>query len=81
MKYLARNENQIGQVIRRTRKQQGISQAELGEKCGLRQATISLIESGNPAMKIQTLLSVLVALDLELTIGPREKISNIENIF
>ncbi|WP_407658042.1 helix-turn-helix domain-containing protein [Hypericibacter terrae] len=45
----------------------------LAEKTGLRQETISLIETGNPATKLDTILSVLAALDLELRIAPRSK--------
>jgi HTH-type transcriptional regulator/antitoxin HipB len=40
---------------------------------GLRQETISLIETGNPATKIENLLAVLAALDLEFQITPRSK--------
>lgn len=80
---LARNPKQIGNLIRRTRKQRGCSQTQLGEKAGLRQETISLIESGNPATKLETILAVLAALDLEFRIGPRSKgrAADIEDIF
>ncbi len=81
MSYLARNEKQIGNIIRRIRKKKGFSQAAIGEKCGLRQGTISVLESGNPAIKMKTFLSVLAALDLELKIQPREKGLDIEDLF
>ncbi len=70
---LARNPKQIGNAVRRARKQRGWSQKVLGEKSGLRQETISLIETGNPAAKIETLLTVFTALDLEFQIAPRSK--------
>lgn len=83
MSDLARTPKQLGTLIRRARKQQGFSQAELGEKSGLRQETISLIETGNPATRIETILVVLAALDLEIKVGPRAKVTaaNIEDIF
>jgi len=83
MNNLARTPKQLGTVIRRTRRQQGLSQKQLGEKAGLRQETISLIETGNPATRIDTVLAVLAALDLEFKIGPRGKGSaaDIEEIF
>jgi len=83
MSNLARTPKQLGTVIRRTRRQQGLSQKQLGEKVGLRQETISLIETGNPATRIDTVLAVLAALDLEFKIGPRGKGSaaDIEEIF
>jgi len=73
MNDLARNPRQLGSIIRRARKKQALSQTELGLKAGLRQASISLIESGSPAPRIETLLSVLAALDLEMQIAPRSK--------
>ncbi|MFB6259380.1 MAG: helix-turn-helix domain-containing protein [Thiohalorhabdaceae bacterium] len=80
---LARTPKQIGSVIRRARKSQGLTQAQLGGKAGLRQATISLIENGNPDTKLETILKVLGALDLEFRIGPRSKASgsDLEKIF
>ena len=69
---LARSPKQIGNIIRRTRKKRGLSQSALGEKAGLRQETISLIENGNPAVRLETLLSVLSALNLEFRVGERE---------
>jgi HTH-type transcriptional regulator / antitoxin HipB len=70
---LARTAGQIGNSIRRVRKLLGMNQSELGGKSGLRQETISLIENGNPAAKIDTILTILAALDLELRIEPRSK--------
>ena len=72
MANLARSPEQIGNVIRRARKKTGMSHAELGEKTGLRQGTISLIESGHPAAKLETILAVLSALNLEFQIHSRE---------
>lgn len=73
MSTLARDPKQIGNLIRRARKKQGLSQGGLGAKAGLRQETISLIETGHPAAKLETLLAVLTALDLEFHIAPRSK--------
>jgi HTH-type transcriptional regulator/antitoxin HipB len=80
---LARNPKQIGNLIRRARKKRGFTQGDLGGKTGLRQETISLIENGNPAAKIETLLTLLSALDLEFQIAPRSKGSDwdIESAF
>jgi len=73
MNDLARTPGQIGNVVRRTRKGQRLTQAQLGEKTGLRQETISLIETGNPATRLDTILAVLAALDLEFRIAKRSK--------
>ena len=73
MNNLARDPKQIGNIIRRARKKRTLSQKELGDQTGLRQETISLIENGNPAARIETLLAVLAALDLEFQIAVRSK--------
>lgn len=80
---LARTPKQIGNIVRRTRRKIGLSQAQLGEMAGLRQATISLVESGDDGTKLNTLLSILAALDLEFRIVQRSKGSgsDIEAIF
>ncbi len=75
MSELARSPEQIGNAIRRARKKHGMSQSELGEKSGLRQETISLIENGNPAAKLESILAVLTALGLELNVSERSKLS------
>ena len=69
MKDLARDPRQVGNLVRRARKKQGLSQSQLGDKAGLRQETISLIETGHPAAKLQTILGILAALDLERARG------------
>lgn len=83
MNDLARTPQQIGNLVRGARKKCGMSQKELGAMAGLRQETISLIETGNPAAKLETILAVLAALDLEFRIMPRAKgtAADIEDIF
>ncbi len=80
---LARTPKQIGNVVRRARKKHGLTQTALGEKAGLRQETVSLIETGNPAARLETILTVLAALDLEFRIVSRTKSggADIEDIF
>ncbi|HEX6979584.1 MAG TPA: helix-turn-helix domain-containing protein [Alphaproteobacteria bacterium] len=80
---LARTPQQIGALIRRARKSRGLNQTQLGERAGLRQDTISLLETGNPAARLDTVLAVLAALDLEFRIVPRSKstAAEIEEIF
>lgn len=83
MSDLARTPKQIGSLVRRSRKKRGLNQTQLGELTGLRQETISLIEAGNPATKLETMLTVLAALDLEFRIMPRSRgvAADIEDIF
>lgn len=83
MNALARSTTQLGTIIRNARKSKGLSQTKLGELAGLRQASISAIESGKPSTRLDTLMSVLAALDLELSVTSRSKGSSndLESIF
>lgn len=73
MNDLARTPRQIGTIIQRARKKRGWTQTLLAERAGLRQATISLIECGGKPAKLDSILAVLAALDLEFRVGERSK--------
>ena len=83
MQQSARTTRQIGAIIRRARRSAGMNQTELGEKVGLRQATISKLERGEPATRLSTLLDVLSALGLEIVIDRRGRGSaaRLESLF
>lgn len=70
---IARSEKQLGAILRRLRKHANLTQAVLGERLHLRQATISKLEDGAPATQIRTLMAALSALELELVVRPRSK--------
>jgi HTH-type transcriptional regulator / antitoxin HipB len=80
---IGRTAKQLGAIIRRRRRQQSLSQEQLSSKVQLRQATISKLEAGQPATRMQTLLDVLAALDLEIVIRPRTTAStaDFEDLF
>ena len=83
MKQTARTAKQIGAIIRRARRNAKLSQAALGKRVGLRQATVSKLEKGESATELNTLLDVLTALGLELSIDVRGKASaqSLEDLF
>jgi len=80
---IARNEKQLGAILRRARKRAGLSQSELGEHIRLRQGTVSRLEAGEPAVQLRTLMAALAALDLEIVVRPRRKgtPAEIEDVF
>lgn len=80
MNELARTPKQIGSIVRRNRRRLGMSQRALGERVGLRQETISLIETGNPATRLDTMLSVLAALELEFQVDARSRGSDPQDL-
>ncbi|WP_339831471.1 helix-turn-helix domain-containing protein [uncultured Parvibaculum sp.] len=83
MAELARSAKQIGTALRRYRRRQKLTQAELARRAGLRQSTVSQAEGGLETARLNTLMDLLRALDLELVIQPRTKgaHSDIEDIF
>ena len=83
MRQNARTAKQIGAIIRRARRNAKLTQSELGKRIGLRQATISKLEAGEPATRLSTLLDVLTALGLEIIIDERGKVSgqDLEDLF
>lgn len=80
---IARTEKQLGAILRRARKQAGMTQSGLGKNIHLRQGTVSRLEAGEPAIQLRTVMEALAALDLELVVRARRKASpaDIENIF
>lgn len=82
MDNLVRTPKQIGATIRRARRQSNLTQAVLGERMHVRQATVSKLEAGEPATRLKTLMDALAALNLELVIRPRTSASDdIEDLF
>ena len=83
MNQSARTAKQIGAIIRRARRNAGLTQIDLGKRIGLRQATISRLEKGEEETKLSTLLAVLSALGLEIIIDKRGRASTwrLEDIF
>ena len=79
---IARTPKQLGNIIHRARKQRGMTQTELANRTGLRQALISEIETGHDGTKMSTIYTLFAALDLELMVGTRSaSTKNIEDIF
>ena len=82
METIARTPLQLGNCIRQRRRELGLSQEKLAVRVGLRQKTVSDLET-SAAARVDTLLRALAALDLELVIRPRTKGSpqDIERLF
>ena len=71
---IARDTRQAGAALRRLRRKLGLTQAELGARMNVRQATISKLEAGEPATQLRILMDALAALNLELVIRPRSSV-------
>lgn len=66
-----RDPKQLGAALQRERKRQGLTQAQLAEKAGLRQQTISAVEGGKPRSELQVIFDMIAALGLEATLSAR----------
>jgi HTH-type transcriptional regulator/antitoxin HipB len=80
---IARNEKQLGAILRRARRQAGLTQGAIGERIHLRQGTVSRLEAGAPAVQLRTVMAALAALGLELVVRPRSRsgADDIERLF
>lgn len=83
MEQVVRTSEQLGNFLQRRRRQLALTQQQLAAKTGVRQPTISDLETSARETRTGTLLSTLAALDLELVVRTRTKSSakDIEAIF
>ena len=71
MDYVARTPEQLGQILKSCRAEQKLSQQAAGAKVGLKQGTVSVIESDASRSSVATLYKLLSALQLELVLRDR----------
>ncbi len=71
MDYPIKTPEQLRVALRQLRHAQGLSQSEFGRRVGLSQERISSIESHPERITTDQLLTVLMALGMELVIKPR----------
>jgi HTH-type transcriptional regulator/antitoxin HipB len=63
----------LGSALRTARKEKGITQGQVAKSMGLDQPSLSKIERGESSVRVDTLLRLIAALDLDLIIQPRHK--------
>jgi len=61
----------LGVVLRELRKQKGLTQAALGARVGLDQKRVSLIENGNPNVRVDSLFRLFSALEVGMVLEPK----------
>ncbi|PQM27227.1 transcriptional regulator [Sphingopyxis lindanitolerans] len=82
MQQIVRLPSQLGSIIQIERLRQGLTQSELASRTGTQQKTISSIENGSEGTKLDTLLSVIASLGLDMQIVLRKRDSkSIEDVF
>ncbi len=70
---IIRSNKDLGAAIRRTRKNMDLRQVDVAQKASVRQALVSDLENGVTTAKLDTVIRVLAALDMDLSIVPRRK--------
>jgi len=73
MTQIVRLPSQLGALIQSERLRQNMTQQQLASLIGKHQKTISAIENGREGTKLDTLLSVIAVLDLDLQVIPRRQ--------
>lgn len=59
---------EVGELIRETRKAKGLTQKELGEMMGVTEATASRMENGSQNLTLETLERLSVAFQVKVSI-------------
>ena len=73
MLMIIRNNKEFGEAIRVTRLKQKLRQVDLARKASVRQALISELENGAVSAKLDTVIKILAALDMDLSVVPRRE--------
>jgi HTH-type transcriptional regulator/antitoxin HipB len=68
---IIRNNKDLGEAIRLARKASNLRQVDVARKASVRQALVSDIENGVTTARLDTVIRVLAALDLDLSVVPR----------
>ena len=71
MDYRVKTPDQLKVALRALRRAEGLNQSELGRKVGLSQERISAIENHPERVTTDQLLTLLMALGVEVVIRPR----------
>jgi HTH-type transcriptional regulator/antitoxin HipB len=71
MQKVIRSNKDLGAAIRLARKASNLRQADVARKASVRQALVSEIENGAITARLDTVMRVLAALDLDLSVIPR----------
>ncbi len=70
---IIRNNKDLGEAIRQARKNMDLRQVDVAHKASVRQALVSELENGATTAKLDTVIRVLAALNMDLSIILRKK--------
>jgi HTH-type transcriptional regulator/antitoxin HipB len=70
---IIRNNKDLGEAIRMARTTKDLRQVDVAQRASVRQALVSELENGETTAKLDTVIRVMAALDMDLPIVPRRK--------
>lgn len=73
MSRMIRSSREFGTFIHNERVKRNLTQKGLADLAGTGQKTVSRIENGHDGTKMETIFSLIAALDLDLQLAPRSK--------
>lgn len=62
---------ELGRVIHRTRRQQGLTQADLAERANVARSALQKLEEGRGTVNLDTVVKLMTALSLDLAVVTR----------
>ena len=68
------NAKDFGLAVRAARKEVGLSQSQLAQRCGCSQRFVSEVERGKPTAELERALRLLVELDVPIVAGSRNAV-------
>lgn len=71
----------LGKMLRRYRKELGLTQIEAGSKFNIPQKTVSNIEAGLPGVRLSSVFKYMSALGLEMQLAYRNRNNNDSEIW
>ena len=70
---MVRSPKQLGSLIHNARVRRDLTQQALADLVGTGQKTISRVEGGHAGTRLQTVFSLIAALDLDMHFSPRSR--------
>jgi HTH-type transcriptional regulator/antitoxin HipB len=70
---IIRSNKDLGAALRLARKDRKMRQIDVAQKASVRQALVSELENGTTTARLDTVMRVLAALDLDISIVPCRK--------
>lgn len=80
MKAQISTSGQLGPILKSLRLKKGLSQADLGSRIGLSQERVSKIENYPEKVTFDQILTLLMALDVTLSVEPRTSLPDSSKI-